>query len=199
MGGLALTSAGPRREVGRGVTLNASSHPSIFSPHFKREKIMAKSGIGELAGAIRARLSRAMVLENMLMDEGGFLDFGGDWIKWLIISGIVGAVMIFLTFNFKYVVALAAIIVIGLMVFGAVFGKGKIKIKEIMPIALICLGIVLFVSVTPAIAIGIILIGGTLYFFSPAKYPALFVVLIGVGCLMALYGSIALKSLGIFP
>ena len=132
------------------------------------------------------------------MDERGGAT---DLIQWLVIAGVVGGVLIFLAANFRYIVALGAICVIGLMIFGYFF-KGtpnKENFGHVIIISAICLGIVGFVTVTPGIVIGVMLAGGGLWYYSKNKKIAVFVLMVGFGMLLVLAGSMGLKVLGVFP
>lgn len=125
-----------------------------------------------------------------------------DLIQWLIIAGVIGGVLVFLAATFKYIVALVALTVIGLMIFGYFFKKDvkrKQDLGQIIIISMICLGIVGFVAVTPSLILGVLIVGGGLWYYLKAKQLAVLVLMVGVGLMMMLVGSVGLKALGVYP
>jgi len=100
--------------------------------------------------------------------------------------------------NFKFLLVLMMFIVIGLAVFGGVF-KG-INFKWVMAVAVVCLGITLVLTVTIPVVVGVVLIGFALWKYSSLKQPAIFVMMIGIGLLMVIFGTnFAIQTLGIQP
>jgi len=126
-----------------------------------------------------------------------------ELIKYGMILAIVATVLGFLALTFKYVIALAALCVIGIVVAGYYFKQGPMvgvkNFTQVIIISGICLAIVAFVTVTPVFIVGVLVVGAGLYFYTRYKYPAVLVLLVGVGLLMLLAGSFALKTLGVTP
>jgi hypothetical protein len=100
--------------------------------------------------------------------------------------------------SFKFLLAVLIITTIGLGVVGALMFK--VDFKYVVILALVCLGIVVFMEVTAPVIVGILVVALAMWKLSPAKQPALFVGLIGVGLIMVVWGTkLAIEVLGIVP
>jgi len=135
--------------------------------------------------------------ESIRTDQGGFI--GGLTLP-IILAGFFGifGISFLAAINWAYLLATLVVVVIGLTVTGSVFFN--IPFKYVIIVAVLCLGIVVFLQVGALAATGIILVGGVLYKFSPAKRPAIFIGLIGLGSLLVIWGSrFAVETLGVMP
>lgn len=130
------------------------------------------------------------------MDDSGIFGMGIGTIVMLI--AVLFGFSLFGSINWKFLLSLFMLVAVGISVIG--FALGKIKnFKYILYITMICIGITFILEVTPIVIIGIFIVAGTMWKFSPHKQPAIFVALIGMGMLLVLYGSRALILLGLTP
>lgn len=112
------------------------------------------------------------------------------------ILGIFG-ISLFSAINWRFLLALMVVVVMGLAVVGGVFFK--IPFKYVVMVSVLCLGVVIFIEVTAPVILGLLLVGFAMWKFTPEKHLAIMVALIGFGCLLVVWGTAALESLGIVP
>jgi len=120
-------------------------------------------------------------------------------IEWLIalIAGVIGIALIS-AINIIFLLALMVFVVIGIAAAG-VFLRG-LDFRYLVVTSLICLGIVAFITINALTCVGLLIIGGAMYKLTPAKQPALFVALVGVGLLVAIWGAkFVVIPLGVLP
>jgi hypothetical protein len=99
--------------------------------------------------------------------------------------------------NPRFVLMLILITCFLLGIVGTVFFRLPIQFPIL--IGLIAVAIVLFLEITPVVALGLMIAGFALWRVSPAKMPALFIGLLGIGCLMVFWGTKLTISLGVLP
>lgn len=133
-------------------------------------------------------------LRQFHRDQGGLV----GWIAAAII-GLLGlfGFSVAASINWTFLVATLVLVVIALSVAGTVFFK--VPFTHVIVISIICLGIVVFLEVGALAAAGLIIVGGVMYKMTPAKYPALFLGLIGLGLIAVVWGSKFVMEMGIVP
>lgn len=132
---------------------------------------------------------------TMRHDERGLIGIVGIAIMGIIaLFGFSAAAAI----DWSFIIALVVMVTIALSVFGSVVLHFPFKYTIIVVVC--CLAMVVFLEIGALAAAGLIVIGGIIFKLSPAKQPGMFMVLIGVGCLMVIWGAkFCVESLGILP
>jgi hypothetical protein len=154
-----------------------------------------QEGHTSLLALFRSRASGGK-MRQLGRDQRGFLGLSIP----LIILAILG-VLIFSwlsSINWGFLLVVMMVVVLGLMVYGAVF-KG-IDFKYVVIVALLCLALAMILTITIPVILGLLFVGFAMWKLTPAKQPALFVMMVGVGLVLVVIGSkLAVESLGILP
>lgn len=132
---------------------------------------------------------------SLMRDERGLI----GWIAigvigLLLLTGLGGSVI---SVNWGFMLAIAMFLVMGLALVGALFKV--IAIKHAIIIAMICMAIAMFITITPIVIFGFLIAGFAMWKFTPEKHIAIMVGMIGVGLLLVVWGTAGLATLGVYP
>ncbi len=148
--------------------------------------------------SLRELLSLDRGGKTLAQDERGI----ATWI----VAGIaailgVGALSTAAAINWEFLVAAMVLAVIGITAVGAVFFN--VDFIYVIIIAIISLGIVVFLQIGTLAAVGLLVVGGTFYRFNPAggRQLWMFILLIAIGIVSVVIGTqmFIVPELGIQP
>lgn len=135
-----------------------------------------------------------LAMRGFASDERGVGVIGLIIAAVLALFGIAGVSAI----NLRFLMAVLILTTIGLAVVGSLFFR--VPFKYVIILAVICLGIVVFMEVTAPVVAGLLVVAFAMWKLTPMKQPAMFVGLVGVGLLLVVWGSkFAIETLGVLP
>ena len=132
---------------------------------------------------------------RLMQDERGLI----GWIaiavvSLLLLTGLGGSII---SINWGFLLVITMFLVMGLTLVGTLFKV--INIKHAIIIAIICMAIAMFITITPVVIFGFLLAGFAMWKFTPEKHMAVMVGMIGVGLLIVIWGTAGLATLGVYP